>query len=115
MKTELFEYIEIWYNRKSRHSYLKNLTIEELKAFAKTKELKAGESQLVTLNVAVADLASYDESISSWLTEKGNYLFHLSASSRDVRTTVAAEVAEGIVVKTNDVLKTQERINLLKP
>ena len=29
MRTELFEYIEIWYNRKRRHSFLKNLSIEE--------------------------------------------------------------------------------------
>ena len=29
MRTELFEFIEIWYNRKRRHSALKNLTIEE--------------------------------------------------------------------------------------
>ncbi|MGL5981080.1 MAG: IS3 family transposase [Phocaeicola sp.] len=29
MRTELFEYIEIWYNRRRRHSYLKNLTLEE--------------------------------------------------------------------------------------
>jgi len=29
MKTQLFEFIEIWYNRKRRHSALKNLTIEE--------------------------------------------------------------------------------------
>ncbi|MGL5893485.1 MAG: IS3 family transposase [Bacteroidales bacterium] len=29
MRTELFEYIEIWYNRKRRISYLKNLTIDK--------------------------------------------------------------------------------------
>ncbi|WP_321519479.1 IS3 family transposase [uncultured Bacteroides sp.] len=29
MKTQLFEFIEIWYNRRRRHSALKNLTIEE--------------------------------------------------------------------------------------
>ena len=29
MRTELFEFIEIWYNRRRRHSALKNLTIEE--------------------------------------------------------------------------------------
>lgn len=29
MRTELFEYIEIWYNRKRRHSFLNNLNIEE--------------------------------------------------------------------------------------
>jgi len=29
MKIEIFEYIEIWYNRKRRHSYLGFLTILE--------------------------------------------------------------------------------------
>ena len=29
MKTELFEYIEIWYNKERRHSTLGNLTIEQ--------------------------------------------------------------------------------------
>ena len=29
MRTELFQYIEIWYNRKRRHSFLNNLNIEE--------------------------------------------------------------------------------------
>ena len=29
MKLDLFEYIELWYNRKRRHSALENKTIEE--------------------------------------------------------------------------------------
>ncbi|MGL6179399.1 MAG: hypothetical protein ACRC13_09400 [Tannerellaceae bacterium] len=29
MKLKLFQYIEIWYNRKRRHSYLGSLNIEE--------------------------------------------------------------------------------------
>lgn len=29
MKIEIFEYIEIWYNRKRRHSYLKCRITEE--------------------------------------------------------------------------------------
>ena len=29
MKKEIFEYIEIWYNKKRRHSYLDYMTIEE--------------------------------------------------------------------------------------
>lgn len=29
MKLRLFQYIEIWYNRKRRHSFLNNLNIEE--------------------------------------------------------------------------------------
>ena len=29
MRLKLFQYIEIWYNRKKRHSFLNNLNIEE--------------------------------------------------------------------------------------
>ena len=29
MRIALFQYIEIWYNRKRRHSFLNNLNIEE--------------------------------------------------------------------------------------
>jgi transposase InsO family protein len=29
MKLDLFEYIEIWYNKKRRHSAIENKTIEE--------------------------------------------------------------------------------------
>ncbi len=29
MKLQIFEYIEIWYNKKRRHSALENLTIDE--------------------------------------------------------------------------------------
>jgi len=29
MRTDLFEYIQVWYNREGRHSALGNLTIEQ--------------------------------------------------------------------------------------
>jgi len=29
MEREVFEYIELWYNKKRRHSYLNYMTIEE--------------------------------------------------------------------------------------
>jgi len=29
MKREIFEYIELWYNKNRRHSYLNYMTIEE--------------------------------------------------------------------------------------
>lgn len=40
---------------------------KELKAFAKTKELKPGETTVVTLKVNADDLASYDEAASAWV------------------------------------------------
>ena len=78
---------------------------QELKAFAKTKDLKPGESQTISLIVSAADLASFDESISAWVTDSGTYKLMVSASSRDVKATLDAVVAEAKEVKTNDVLK----------
>jgi beta-glucosidase len=57
----------------------------ELKGFAKTKLLKAGESQTLTFKVSASDLASFDSNLSAWVTEAGNYEVKISASSTDVR------------------------------
>ena len=86
---------------------------KELKAFAKTKELKPGEAVVVTLKVNAADLASYDEAASAWVVTPGNYKFLVGASSRDIKATLEAEVAAA-TQKTNDILKLQEPMNLLK-
>ena len=86
---------------------------KELKAFAKTKELKPGEAVVVTLKVNADDLASYDEAASAWVVTPGNYKFLVGASSRDIRATLEAEVAAA-TQKTNDILKLQEPMNLLK-
>ena len=86
---------------------------KELKAFAKTKELKPGETTVVTLKVNAADLASYDEAASAWVVTPGNYKFLVGASSRDIKATLEAEVAAA-TQKTNDILKLQEPMSLLK-
>lgn len=69
--------------------------VKELKAYAKTRELQPGESQLVTLKVKNSDLASYDESASAWVTDAGHYDFMLGSSSRDIRATLCAEIRGG--------------------
>lgn len=86
---------------------------KELKGFVKTKELKPGESVVVTLLMPEDDLASYDEASSSWVVAAGNYKFLIGASSRDIRATLEVEVAAD-AWKTNDILKLQEPMNLLK-
>ncbi|MDE6215017.1 beta-glucosidase [Bacteroides sp.] len=86
---------------------------KELKAFAKTRELKPGESEVVTLKVNTADLASYEEASSSWVVAAGNYKFLVGASSRDIRAVLDAGV-EAATQKTNDLLKLQVPLATLK-
>ena len=67
--------------------------VKELRAYAKTAELKAGESATVTLTFPVADLASFSEDANAWVVEAGNYKLLVGASSRDIKAELATEVA----------------------
>ena len=86
---------------------------QELKAFAKTRELKPGESQTLTMTIPVRDLASFDEAGSQWLTEAGVYTFHIGASSRDIKATAQLKLAE-YTEKTTNALAPKQKLNLLK-
>ena len=86
---------------------------KELKAFAKTKELKPGESVKVTLKLNDKDLASFDEASSSWRVDSGSYNFIIGASLRDIKATLKADVTDSSY-KVNNVLKLKENIKLLK-
>lgn len=52
-----------------------------LAAFAKTNEIEPGQSRVVTLEFALKDLAGYDEEISAYILEKGDYILCLGDSS----------------------------------
>ena len=86
---------------------------KELKAVAKTAELKPNEKATVTLKVNAADLAWFNEASSSWVVDAGTYNFLIGASSRDIKATLQAEVAASSQ-KVNDILKPQEAIQELK-
>ena len=66
----------------------------ELKAFAKTRELKPGESQTLTMVVDAYTLASFNETASAWETAAGNYVAHFGASVADIRATAAFKLAK---------------------
>jgi beta-glucosidase len=59
----------------------------ELRAFAKTKTLKPGESETLTFTLEPRDLASFDEDSSSWVVEAGTYTVKIGASSAEIRRT----------------------------
>ena len=90
-----------------------NKPVKELKAFAKTKLLKPGESETLTLNVKAADLASFDEATSAWVVAEGEYQFLIAASAQDIKATLSAKV-KGQQTKVNNVLKPEVEMNLLK-
>lgn len=95
------EVVQLYVSAPSNTSLVK--PEKELKDFTKTGELKSGESQTVTLKVAVSDLASYDEAHHSWLVDEGEYQFKIGASSRDIRASVSAEV-KGLKQETSNIL-----------
>lgn len=86
---------------------------KELKAFAKTRELKPGETATITLKVDAFDLASYNEELCAWVVDGGTYQFIVGASSRDVKFNLKADVGASSQ-KVNNILKLDEPITVLK-
>ncbi|MBR4779052.1 MAG: glycoside hydrolase family 3 C-terminal domain-containing protein, partial [Bacteroidaceae bacterium] len=90
-----------------------NKPAKELKAYAKTRQLKPGESETLTLSIAAADLASFDEAASAWVVAGGEYQFLVGASSQDIKATLTAN-AKPMQTKAHDVMKPQVQMNLLR-
>jgi beta-glucosidase len=86
---------------------------QELKAFAKTRELKPGESQTLQMQLDVRDLASFDEAGSQWLTEAGEYTFHIGSSSRDLPIKASVTLKE-YIEEVSNALAPQQPLTLLK-
>ena len=76
----------------------------ELKAFAKTRELKPGESQTLTMTVEPYTLASFNEETSAWETAAGAYKVLFGASVADIRCTAAFKLAKAQAWPVNKVL-----------
>ena len=90
-----------------------NKPVKELKTYAKTKQLKPGESETLTLSVKAADLASFDESASAWVVAEGEYQFLIAASAQDVKATLTAQ-AKPQQTKANNVMAPTVKMNLLR-
>lgn len=65
-----------------------------LVAFVKTAELKSGESETIELIAETNQLASYDESKSAYIIERGKYEFFLGKSIRENEAVFTFEQAE---------------------
>ena len=72
---------------------------QKLAAFAKTEELKPGESTNVSLTFAMEELASYREEDAAYVLEKGDYILRAGASSRDTSAAAVLVLDEDIVTE----------------
>lgn len=59
--------------------------VQELKAFAKTALLDPGGSEVLAMEIPVADLSYWNEGTSEWTLEKGIYAIRAGSSSRDIK------------------------------
>ncbi len=66
--------------------------VRELRAYAKTSELPAGQAERVELSFKVEDLASFDEAQSAWVVDAGTYDIQFASSSRDIRQRASLDV-----------------------
>ncbi len=87
--------------------------VQELKAFAKTRALKPGESQQLTMHIQLRDMASFDEANSQWLVESGTYTFHIGSSSRDLPLNATLKLPT-YEEKVNRVMTPRQKLSLLR-
>ena len=70
-----------------------------LAAFAKTDELKPGQSQKLTLSFRMEDIASFEEESCNAILEAGNYVLHIGNSSRDTAVCAVVELDDNALVQ----------------
>jgi len=86
---------------------------KELRNYTKTRLLKPGESETVTMTVRTSDLASFNEKASAWKTDAGTYTFLICSSANTVEAKATAKV-KAWTQKVNNVMKPNVKLNLLK-
>lgn len=87
----------------------------ELRAFAKTRELQPGESQRIELTIKDADLASFDEGASQWVTAAGEYTAHLGRHIGDYTVSLPFTVKKELVRPVADILAPVEPVKTIQP
>ena len=86
---------------------------KELRNYAKTKLLKPGETETVTMKVTTEDLASFNEKASAWKTDAGVYSFMICSSANDIEAKASVKV-KAWTKKVNNVMKPNVKLNLLR-
>ena len=86
---------------------------KELRNYAKTRLLKPGQTQCITMTVKTEDLASFNEKASAWKTDAGIYTFMICSSANDIEAQATAKV-KAWSKKVNNVMKPNVKLNMLR-
>ena len=86
----------------------------ELKAFAKTRELKPGESQTLTMKVDNYSIASFNDANSAWEAPAGSYRVAFGASVADIRATAAYQLKKAQSWPVNDLFQLEQPLEEIK-
>lgn len=79
--------------------------VKELKAFAKTKELKPGESQTLFFRLTSRDLASFNPQTVTWTADKGDYKVEIGTSVLKAKLDTTFNLPQTVMVeKVNNVM-----------
>ncbi len=73
--------------------------LKELKGFVKSDLLQPGKKQTVTFTITKRDLASFDETQSAWVAEKGLYKIYVGSSSADIKLNSSFTLQADLLVK----------------
>lgn len=90
-----------------------NKPAQELKAFAKTRALKPGETETLSMEIEKTELASFNEKPNAWVADAGIYTFKVGASSRDIKGTVTLKL-KASTMKVYKILEPRQKLNLLQ-
>ncbi|HEX2921636.1 MAG TPA: glycoside hydrolase family 3 C-terminal domain-containing protein [Bacteroidales bacterium] len=87
----------------------------ELKGFAKTKLLKPGEMETISIVLDNNSISSFDPSVSAWVAEKGKYEVKVGSSSNTILLSGTFTLSDQRIVKKESVaLVPGSKINELK-
>ena len=78
--------------------------LRELKDFAKTRILQPGESQQLSFNIPLTELASFDEKDNSWVTDKGKYNVEIGDNVENILCSKSFTIKKRTVVNCPTVL-----------
>lgn len=87
---------------------------QELKAYRKTKELKPGESQTLTVVIPTESLASYNEQKAAFVMEAGDYIFRIGSNSKNTKAVYILQLdAEAVLCQVRNELRPDHELKVM--